>query len=162
MSLSIALEPDPRRKRQVLERLTAGLPEWFGRPDANRAYAEAAETLRGWMAHVDGEPRGLLLLKRHGPVSAEIYWMGVDRACHRCGIGRALVEAAGAGARRDGLAYLFVHTLHPRVRDEAYERTRLFYEALGFQYVLEEQFPTATNPLAVYMKSLSPASPARR
>jgi ribosomal protein S18 acetylase RimI-like enzyme len=154
MTLSITLEPDPQRKRQLLERLTADLPEWFGQPGPNRAYAEAAGTLRGYVAQVDGTPRGLLLLKRHGLVSAEIYWIGVDRACHRCGIGRALVEAAAAGARMDGIAYLFVHTLHPRVRDAAYERTRLFYEAIGFQYVLEEQFPDPANPLAVYMKRL--------
>ena len=154
MTLSIALEPDPRRRRQVQERLTAGLPEWFGRPEANRAYAEQAERLPGYVATVDGEPRGLLLLKTHGAVSAEIYWLGVDRAFHRCGIGRALVEAACAGARMDGLSFLFVHTLHPKVVDEAYARTRRFYEAIGFRYVLEPQALADANPLGIYMKSV--------
>jgi hypothetical protein len=49
---------------------------------------------------------------------------------------------------------MFVSTLHPRVSHEPYERTRLFYEAIGFRYVLEEQFPDKANPLALYMKCL--------
>ena len=154
MPLSISLEPDPRRKRQVLEQLTAGLADWFGQPAANRAYAGQAERLPGYIACVDSVPRGLLLLKRHSVVSAEIYWMGVDRASHRSGIGGALVEAACAAARADGAAFLFVYTLHPSVAYEPYERTRRFYESTGFRYVLEEQVPDATNPLAIYMKSL--------
>jgi ribosomal protein S18 acetylase RimI-like enzyme len=154
MPPSISREPDPRRKRQVLEQLTAGLPEWFGQPAANRAYAEQAEKLTGYIATVDGAPRGLLLLKKHSAVSAEIYWMGVDRMCHRSGIGRALVEAACAAAKADKAAFLFVYTLHPSVAYEPYDRTRRFYEAMGFRYVLEEQVPDAANPLAIYMKSL--------
>lgn len=155
MTLTISLEPDPRRKRQLQEEITSALPAWFGRPAANAAYAAQAERLAGYIASVDGVPKGLLLLKRHGEVSAEIYWLGVDVAFHRCGIGRALVEAAARGARADGAQFLFVSTLHPRVAHEPYERTRRFYEALGFRYVFEEQFPDKDNPLALYMKSLS-------
>jgi ribosomal protein S18 acetylase RimI-like enzyme len=154
MPLSISLEPDPRRKRQVLEQLTAGLPEWFGQPTANRAYAEQAEKLAGYIASIDGVPRGLLLLKRHSTVSAEVYWLGVDRACHRSGIGGALVEVASAAAKAEGAAFLFVYTLHPSVAYEPYDRTRRFYESMGFRYVLEEQVPDEDNPLAIYMKVL--------
>ncbi len=154
MPLSISLEPDPRRKRQVLEQLTAALPEWFGQSAANRGYAEQAEKLPGYIASVDGVPRGLLLLKTHSPVSAEIHWMGVDLQCHRTGIGRALVETACAAARADKAAFLFVYTLHPGVAYEPYQRTRRFYEAMGFRYVLEEQMPDKANLLAIYMKSL--------
>jgi ribosomal protein S18 acetylase RimI-like enzyme len=158
MPPSISLEPDPRRKRWVLEQLTAGLPEWFGQPAANRAYAEQAERLPGYIASMDGVPRGLLLRKTHSPVRAEVYWMGVDRACHRSGIGRALVEAACTAARADKAAFLFVQTLHPRVAYEPYERTRRFYESMGFRYMLEAQGADAANPLAIYMKVLSPPS----
>jgi GNAT superfamily N-acetyltransferase len=154
MALSIRVETDPRLKRQIQEQLTARLPEWFGQPAANLAYAAQAETLPGFVARVDGELAGLLLLKRHGGISAEIFWLGVDRAHHRSGIGRALVEAAGAAARADGAEFMFVRTLHPRAAYAPYEGTRRFYEALGFRYVLEEQFPDTTNPLAVYMRGL--------
>ncbi|HEY4166519.1 MAG TPA: GNAT family N-acetyltransferase [Reyranella sp.] len=154
MPLSISLEPDPRRKRQVLERLTDGLPEWFGQPAANRAYAEQAEKLAGYVASVDGVARGLLLLKTHSPVSAEIYWMGVDRTCHRSGVGRALVEAACVAARLDKALFIFVQTLHPRVAYEPYERTRHFYESMDFRYMLEAQGTNDASPLAIYMKCL--------
>ena len=51
-------------------------------------------------------------------------------------------------------AFLFVQTLHPGAVYEPYARTRRFYEALGFRYVLEPQAPDAANPLAIYMKPL--------
>ena len=140
----------------MLERLTAGLPEWFGLPVANRAYAEQAERLPGYVATVDGEPCGLLLLKRHSAVSAEIYWLGVDRRAsplrHRPRAGRGGLRAArGWTASR----FLFVHTLHPKVVGRVpYARTRRFYEAIGFRYVLEPQVPPDANPLGIYMKTL--------
>jgi ribosomal protein S18 acetylase RimI-like enzyme len=149
MTLSISLEPDPRRKRQLQEHLTAQLPEWFGQRASNLAYAAQAEVLPGYVASVDGVPRGLLL-KMHSGISAEIFWLGIDPACHRSGIGRALVEAVSGSAR-----FLFVRTLHPRVAYEPYQHTRRFYEALGFRYVLEEQVPDPDNPLALYLKDLN-------
>jgi hypothetical protein len=54
-----------------------------------------------------------------------------------------------------GVRYLFVATLHPNVPYEPYWRTRRFYEAMGFVYVLEEQFPAnPENPIAYYLKQL--------
>lgn len=147
MTLSIALEPDPQRKRQLQERLTAQLPEWFGQPAANRAYAAQAEVLPGYVACLGGTARGLLLLKTHSDVSAEIVWLGVDPVCHRAGIGRALVDAVSDSAR-----FLFVQTLHPEAAYEPYRRTRLFYESLGFRYVLEAPSADPDNPLALYLK----------
>jgi GNAT superfamily N-acetyltransferase len=154
MPLSTSLERYPQRRRQLLEQLTARLPEWFGLPVANLAYAAQAEILPGYVAHIDGLPRGLLLLKTHSAISVEIHWMGVDPDCHRAGVGRALVAAACAAARADGAEVAFVYTLHPKVAYEPYARTRRFYEAMGFRYVLEEPAPDRDNPLALYMKGL--------
>ncbi len=76
--------------------------------------------------------------------------------CSPAGVGAALVEAAAAEATRRGVKYLFVATLHPDDPYEPYQRTRRFYEALGFAYVLEEQFPAdPENPLAYYLRELS-------
>ncbi|MBI2737896.1 MAG: GNAT family N-acetyltransferase [Rhodospirillales bacterium] len=134
MGVSVAREQDPAASRRLLEALTARLPQWFAQPDSNRHYAEQAEVLEAWTARVDGDARGLLLLKKHGAVSAEIYWLAVHSAHHRQGIGRAL--------------YLFVTTLHPDDPYEPYRHTRSFYERLGFELVLSRE------PLAYYLKHL--------
>jgi GNAT superfamily N-acetyltransferase len=153
--MEITLENSPAVKRGIQQSLTALLPEWFGLADANRHYAAQAEILPGYVARIAGESKGLLLLKTHSAISAEVYWLGVDPSCHRCGIGRALMKAASDAALRDGAKFMFVATLHPGIAYEPYRRTRRFYESLGFQYVLEEQFPDEDNPLGYYMKALS-------
>jgi hypothetical protein len=102
MTPVIFLETDPVRKRELQTRLTAQLPDWFGRPDANAEYARQAEILDGYVAEADDAPCGLLLLKRSGPISAELYWMGVEPKFQRRGIGRALVEAASEAAHKFG------------------------------------------------------------
>jgi N-acetylglutamate synthase-like GNAT family acetyltransferase len=155
MRLNVFLEPNPTRKRELLERLTAGLPQWFGLPASNAKYAMLAETLDGYIAEWDGARRGLLLLKYHSQTSAEIYWIGVDPACHRKGVGRTLMKAAIEDACRQGVQYLFVATLHPDVDYEPFLRTRRFYKAMGFVYVHAEHFPAdPVNPIAYYLKQL--------
>ena len=154
MRVSIAREEDPAASRRLLEELTARLPEWFGQPESNRHYAEQAETLDAWTARVDGSARGLLLLKRHSAVSAEIYWLGVGPDHHRRGLGRALVGAIEGQLRQERLKYLFVMTLHPDDPYEPYRRTRAFYERLGFELALARDLPGSPNPVAYYLKSL--------
>jgi ribosomal protein S18 acetylase RimI-like enzyme len=155
MGVSIAREEDPAASRRLLEDLTTRLPEWFAQPASNRHYAEQAEILEAWTARIDGTAHGLLTLKRHSAVSAEIYWLGIDPAHHRQGIGRALVGAVERQLRQEGLKYLFVMTLHPDDPYEPYRRTRLFYERLGFELVLSRDPPgSSPNPLVYYLKSL--------
>lgn len=103
LTLEIVRETDPRLKRALIEALTARLPQWFGRPESNRHYAEQAEVLEGWAARRDGHDVGLLLVRRHAAVSAEIYWLGVDPDHHRGGVGRALIGSnASSGKRTSG------------------------------------------------------------
>jgi|SRR5882757_9503184 len=155
MGASIAREEDPAARRRLLEDLTARLPEWFGQPQSNRHYAEQAEILDAWTARTGGSAQGLLLLKKHSAVSAEIYWLGVDPDHHRQGLGRALVGAVEGWLRQERLKYLFVMTLHPDDPYEPYRRTRAFYERLGFELVLTRDARGASpNPLAYYLKPL--------
>jgi ribosomal protein S18 acetylase RimI-like enzyme len=148
MGVSIAREDDPAASRRLLEALTARLAAWFAQPDSNRHYAEQAEILEAWVARMDGSALGLLLLKRHGAASAEIYWLGVEPDYHRQGVGKALIGAVESRLRQERLKYLFVTTLHPDDPYEPYRRTRAFYEGLGFELVLSRE------PLAYYLKPL--------
>jgi GNAT superfamily N-acetyltransferase len=154
MQFTVALETDPARRREIHQQLTALLPEWFGLPAANLHYAMQSASLPAYVARQAGRPRGMLLFKQHSAISAEVYWLGVYPRWHRSGIGRMLVTTACEAARAAGVKVLFVRTLHPDVPYEPYERTRRFYEAMGFCYVLDEQRPDARNPLACYMKCL--------
>jgi GNAT superfamily N-acetyltransferase len=157
MDVAIAEEKDPGQRRRILESLTARLPQWFGLPEANRHYGEQAERLEALVARIEGRAVGLLLLKRHGTISAELYWLGVEPDRHRQGIGRKLCEAAEQGLRRDGTKFLLVATLHPDDPYEPYRRTRAFYEAMGFELVLsavQGSNEPSTNPLAYYLKLL--------
>ena len=148
MGVSIAREENPAASRRLLETLTARLPEWFAQPESNRHYAEQAEILEAWVARLDGSACGLLLLKRHGAVSAEIYWLGVDPDHHRQGIGKALIGAIENRLRQERVKHLVVTTLHPGDPYEPYRSTRAFYERLGFELVLSR------DPLACYLKLL--------
>ena len=73
----------------------------------------------------------------------------------RQGIGQALVRAIERQLGHEGLRYLFVMTLHPEDPYEPYQRTRAFYERVGFELALSRDPPGASpNPLAYYLKPL--------
>jgi len=155
--LSVAQEKDAAANRRLLEALTARLPQWFAQAESNRHFAEQAENLEAWIARLDGQAVGMLLLKRHGATSAEIYWLGVDPDHHRRGVGRALIGALERRLRDEKARFLFVTTLHPDADYEPYRRTRAFYESIGFELALSSaQGPVgpSSDPLVCYLKLL--------
>jgi ribosomal protein S18 acetylase RimI-like enzyme len=157
MDITVTQEKEAASSRRLLEALTARLPQWFAQADSNRHYAGQSEILESWVARIGGSPAGLLLLKRHNPASAEIYWLGVDPGHHRRAIGQALVQAVERQLKDEKARHLFVMTLHPDVDYEPYRHTRALYEALGFEFVLTAgQGPTgpSRDPLAWYLKPL--------
>jgi GNAT superfamily N-acetyltransferase len=108
------------------------LPSWFGIPEANAEYVEAATHLPGLVARSSTEPIGVLLYRRHFPEAAEIHLMAVAPSWHRRGVGRALVATVVADLGADGCRVLQVKTLGPTHPDQGYARTRAFYHAVGF------------------------------
>jgi len=120
---------DPAERSRIAEAVLRDLPEWFGIEEATQGYIDAAATLPTFVVEPDA---GFLCLKQHTPRAAEVYVMGVRREHHRRGIGRALVAASESWCRAHGIRYLQVKTLGPSRRDPEYDRTRAFYEALGF------------------------------
>jgi GNAT superfamily N-acetyltransferase len=144
---------DRAKVRALQEALTALLPDWFARPDANQHYAAQAKILPAWIATLDGADRGLLLLKRHGFLSAEIYWMAVHPDYHRHGIGRALLDNVAAAMAREDRRFLFVCTLGEANPDTHYARTRRFYESQGFVLGLTEH-GSGPDGMVYYVKLL--------
>lgn len=141
-----------------VERLLRSLPEWFGIESSIREYVDDARHLPTHVVRAPSERTviGVLLVKRHFPTAAEVHLMAVDRAWHRRGAGRALLAAAEADLRADGVKYLQVKTLSPSRVDEHYERTRQFYLAHGFT-PLEEfaELWDPHNPCLLLVKSLA-------
>ena len=103
MGIEIRKIESAEEKRRICRAILEALPEWFGIPEAREEYvSESADKL--FFAAMDGEiPVGFLCLKETGRDTVELYVMGVLKARHRSGAGRALVEAGvkpcGLGAR---------------------------------------------------------------
>jgi GNAT superfamily N-acetyltransferase len=136
-------------------RLLRDLPEWFGIEESVLNYIDAARTLPTTAARRNDEVVGVCLVRRHTPVAAEIELLAVQRAVHRHGIGRQLVHAVEDGLREVGVQLLQVKTLGPSAASEEYERTRAFYESIGFM-PLEERSDIwdAENPCLISVKPL--------
>lgn len=81
--------------------------------------------------------------------SWDLYWIAVDAAAQRGGLGRALLEAAEASIRAQGGKAIYIETS----AKPQYDATRFFYEACGYR--LEHVFADFYAPgdgKAVYSK----------
>jgi coenzyme F420-0:L-glutamate ligase / coenzyme F420-1:gamma-L-glutamate ligase len=145
---------DPAERSRIAEAVLRDLPEWFGIEDSTREYIETAATLPTFAVEPDA---GFVCVKQHTPAAAELYVMGVRRARHREGIGRALVAEAEAWCRTRRIRYLQVKTLGPSRPDAGYDATRAFYQALGFA-PLEELHGLwdEENPTLILVKDVRP------
>ncbi|MGC3994734.1 MAG: GNAT family N-acetyltransferase [Propionicimonas sp.] len=139
-----------------VRRLLAGVPEWFGLPDANTEYEDAARTKETWTVRgSNGAVLGVTLVDRHFPHVAEIYLTVVEREFHGRGIGSAMIQAIEADARRRGVLFLEVKTLGPSHPDAGYVRTRHFYESHGFLPLEETDLWGEQNPCLFMIKPLA-------
>ncbi len=152
-SIRIGLEPaDPAG----VDSLLRSLPAWFGIDEAIVECVAPAARLPTYLARdADGTPIGVLLLERHFPDAAEVLVMAVAQTHHRAGIGRALLRAAEADLIADSVRLLQVKTLGPSRPDENYARTRLFYQASGFQPLEEIHGLWGVNPCLLMVKILT-------
>jgi GNAT superfamily N-acetyltransferase len=147
---------------EVVAALLKTVPEWFGIEESNTAYVEAARHLPTYLARprdelapgAGPEPVGVLLVNRHFPNAAEIHLMAVARSQHRRGVGRALVTALEQDLAFDGVRLLQVKTSGPSDPDAGYAKTRLFYEAMGFEPLEELADLWPTNPCLIMVKVL--------
>jgi GNAT superfamily N-acetyltransferase len=138
-----------------VERILGMLPSWFGMPVAVRDYVEYARSNPVWGATVDDQVVGVLLLRMHSEVSAEIHLVAVEPSLHRHGVGSALLAAAERLFVEANVRLLQVKTLGPSHPSPEYARTRAFYEARGF--VPMEELPDLWpgNPCLILVKPLA-------
>lgn len=145
---------DDQQKQAIARRILEALPEWFGIPESREEYIADSTGRIFFCAMEDEEPIGFLYLKETGTATAELAVMGVLKAHHRRGVGRALFDHARAAAREADYAFLQVKTVQMG-RYPDYDATNRFYLALGFREF--EVFPTLWdehNPCQVYVMAL--------
>ena len=138
---------DPAIIRETCISITTTIPEWFGQPAANERYAREIGDCDCFLAEQDGEEIGLIALRYHFDVTAEIWWLGVKRDYHRSGAGRALVEASNERAIGKGCRNIVLETLSPEHPDPGYAMTRAFYSALGFRPLVTAARGSGGHPM---------------
>ena len=121
------------------EAVLRSLPEWFGREDSIQMYAEDIESLDTYTARLKGEVIGFFSVKIHNESSAELYVLAIKPEFHGQGIGTKLYEKVETDLKVQSIRFVQVKTLSPTAKDPNYEKTRLFYLALGFLPL--EDFP---------------------
>ena len=136
--MTLRITERPAGSGAICRSILATIGDWFGMPESNAAYEALAESGPAIVAADEtGAPVGLMLLRRHFATTLEVYFLGVRRDRHRQGAGRALMTYAEEIARAEGRRFVQVKTQGPSANYEPYERTRRFYEALGYA-ALEE------------------------
>jgi GNAT superfamily N-acetyltransferase len=145
-------------KGDLCRRLLKSLPEWFGIPEAIENYSTEVEFLPVLAAVNDGIEIGFIALKFQTAVAADAYVLGVAKEWHRRGVGKALFAAAEKLSLARGAKFMTVKTIASSHPDPNYARTRLFYEAIGFEPL--EVFPSlwgSHNPCLMMLKLLDPS-----
>jgi GNAT superfamily N-acetyltransferase len=136
------------------ERILRSLPDWFGIEESLRRYVADLAELEATVAIVSGEIAGFMSLRRHNSWTTEIDVIAVRPEHHGRGTGRALVEDAEARIRLRGMKFFQVKTLGPSRPSEHYDRTRHFYERMGFLPLEENDLWGPANPCLIMVKHL--------
>ena len=149
---------NPQEKQDITRSILTDLPECFGIPKANQNYENEAKHCP-MVAHFEGEtPVGFFALKETGPKTLSLHVLGVKKAHHGKGIGKALFEEVKRYANDKGYRFFTVKTLDPARESEEYRQTRLFYEKIGF--VKLETFATLwdeDNPCLLMVRHVNDA-----
>ncbi len=138
-------------KQKITRMILEDLPEWFGIPESREAYIQNC-TDKLFFAAFDNElPVGFVYLDETGRDTAELHVIGVRKAYHRQGIGRALFDAAMRTASEKGYSFLQVKTVKMGCYKE-YDDTNRFYQSLGFkEFEMIPDLWSANNPCQIYV-----------
>lgn len=123
---------DYQENRVICDNILAKLPDWFGSYETYEEYLDDLESRPVFAVVIGQETAGIMALTKTSNASIDIHLMAVTPNEHGKGIGRALVKRAAEFARSNGAKYLTVKTIGPSLVNDAYARTRRFYEKEGF------------------------------
>ena len=142
-------------KRIIARKILEALHDWFEVDESREKYiADCA----GWIflvAKEDGEYAGFLCLKETGRETVELAVMGVLKAYHRKGLGKALFEEAKRTAVARGYSFMQVKTVKMGVYDD-YDITNRFYLSMGFrEFEVIPEIWGEDNPCQIYVMSLA-------
>lgn len=154
MSQSLIIRAATPGDQPIIERMLRSLPDWFGIEESLVQYVRDSAVMESWIAEMGGAPAGFITLNHHFPHASEIHCIAVLSEHHRAGIGRAMVEHAEGLLRGRGVEFLQVKTLGPSRPSEFYDRTRRFYEGIGFVALEELKTLWPGNPALQLVKRL--------
>ena len=143
MSRFVRFVVEPEARAAIAREVLLDLPEWFGIPEYTEKYIQTCATLPLWACEAEGKIAGFIAIQETSPYAVEIHVMGVKKAYHRSGIGRALFEAMRQFAKAQRYEFLHVKTVDAGHYPE-YDDTRMFYETLGFRKL--EVLPELWDP----------------
>jgi len=146
---------DSDKKTVICNFTLRALPSWFGNEPAIIDYSEKVKAMPFYAAYDEDEAIGFVALKIHNIYTAEVCVMGILKDYHRQGIGKKLIGYCEAYCKQNRIEFLTVKTLDGSTESKSYEKTRLFYQSLGFKPL--EVFPLywdIDNPCLFLVKSI--------
>jgi len=143
-------------KSQYTRAILENLPEWFGNKIVIDEYVEKVSKLPYWAAlNQDDRCIGFFAVKTHYGSVGDIYVCGVLPEYQNKGIGKKIYDLAEKHFIQNGCKYMMVKTLSEKARYEPYERTRKFYEGIGFEpLVTLTEMWDEENPCLIMIKKL--------
>jgi len=123
----------PDEKSKLCNDILRALPSWFGVESSIVGYTQQVRTMLLYAAFDGGSAIGFVALKIHNAFTAEICVIGILKEYHRQGAGKMLIERCEEHCKANGFESLTVKTLDESRESKNYDKTRLFYQSLGFR-----------------------------
>lgn len=149
---------DPEEKEEIARTILNALPDWFGIPENTEEYIIKSKELPFFAYYKDNQYVGFITLKETSPYTAELFVMGVLKTYHHQKIGTKLFHQFTRYTQSKNYEFIQVKTVDAGHYEE-YDKTRLFYEQMGFKKL--ETFPTLWdewNPCLIMIQSIKKSS----
>ena len=146
---------ESERKMDITNSILRVLPDWFSNERAIIDYVNTTVDLPFWAVFDNGAPVGFLAAKPHSPLHTGLYVMGITPEYQRMSIGRGLFNIFQNYCIKNNYRYISVKTLDSLCNYEPYNKTRKFYEAMGFQpFEVIKEIWDDENPCLIMIKDL--------